>query len=81
MRSGAKSLRKGRLLIITLQALSSTTLGLFLKVIGLGLGKHAEAFPLENIFPFFKVMYFYSIFIIAAYSFIKLSIVKQLTKK
>jgi hypothetical protein len=74
MRSGAKSLRKGRLLIITLQALSSTTLGLFLKVIGLGLGKHAEAFPLENIFPFFKVMYFYSIFIIAAYSFIKLSI-------
>ncbi|RYN50891.1 hypothetical protein AA0118_g6774 [Alternaria tenuissima] len=55
-------------------ALSSTTLGLFLKVIGLGLGKHAEAFPLENIFPFFKVMYFYSIFIIAAYSFIKLSI-------
>ncbi|KAG9194707.1 hypothetical protein G6011_04742 [Alternaria panax] len=55
-------------------ALSSTTLGLFLKVIDLGLGKHAEAFPLENIFPFFKVMYFYSIFIIAVYSFIKLSI-------
>ena len=62
------------LLTIALQALSSTTLGLFLKVIDLGLGKHAEAFPLDNIFPFFKVMYFYSIFIIAAYSFIKLSI-------
>jgi hypothetical protein len=57
-----------------LQALSTTTLGLFLHVINLGLGKHYEAFPLENIFPFFKVMYFYSIFIIAAYSFIKLSI-------
>jgi hypothetical protein len=54
--------------------LSSTTLGLFLKVIDLGLGLHAEAFPLDNIFPFFKIMYFYSIFIIAAYSFIKLSI-------
>ncbi|KAI4672510.1 uncharacterized protein J4E78_001011 [Alternaria triticimaculans] len=55
-------------------ALSSTTLGLFLKVIDLGLGLHAEAFPLENVLSFFKVMYFYSIFIIAAYSFIKLSI-------
>ncbi|KAL1798660.1 hypothetical protein ACET3X_002697 [Alternaria dauci] len=55
-------------------ALSCSTLGLFLKVIDLGLGKHAEAFPLENIFPFFKVMYFYSILIISAYSFIKLSI-------
>ncbi|KAI4623820.1 hypothetical protein J4E80_003632 [Alternaria sp. BMP 0032] len=55
-------------------ALSSTTLGLFLKVIDLGLGLHAEAFPPENVLSFFKVMYFYSIFIIAAYSFIKLSI-------
>ena len=62
------------LLIVTSQALSSTTLGLFLKVIDLGLGLHAEAFPPENVLSFFKVMYFYSIFIIAAYSFIKLSI-------
>ncbi|KAI4622900.1 uncharacterized protein J4E87_005993 [Alternaria ethzedia] len=43
-------------------------------VIDLGLGLHAEAFPPENVLSFFKVMYFYSIFIIAAYSFIKLSI-------
>ncbi|EUC50581.1 hypothetical protein COCMIDRAFT_81567 [Bipolaris oryzae ATCC 44560] len=54
--------------------ISITTLGLFLTVINLGLGKHAEAFPVENIFPFFKYMYFYSILIIAGYSFIKLSI-------
>ncbi|RAR09666.1 phosphatidylserine decarboxylase [Stemphylium lycopersici] len=55
-------------------AISAATLGLFLKVIDLGLGKHAEAFPMENVFPFFKIMYFYSILIISAYSFIKLSI-------
>src|SRR4051794_34326081 len=54
--------------------LSTATLGLFVEVLHLGLGKHAEAFPLENIFPFFKIMYFYSILIISAYSFIKLSI-------
>jgi hypothetical protein len=40
----------------------------------MGLGRHAEAFPPQNFFPFFKVMYFYSISIIFAYSFIKLSI-------
>jgi len=67
-------LERSWLLIVTPQALSSTTLGLFLKVIDLGLGLHAEAFPPENVLLFFKVMYFYSIFIIAAYSFIKLSI-------
>ncbi|USP76069.1 hypothetical protein yc1106_03343 [Curvularia clavata] len=55
-------------------SISATTLALFLKVISFGLGKHAEAFPLENLFPFFKYMYFYSILIIAAYSLIKLSI-------
>jgi len=44
------------------------------KVIKMGLGRHAEAFPLENIYPFFEIMYFYSIMIIAAYSFIKMSI-------
>ncbi|KAF2855767.1 hypothetical protein T440DRAFT_513858 [Plenodomus tracheiphilus IPT5] len=54
--------------------ISITTLALFLKIIDMGLGLHAEAFPLVNIFPFFKVMYFYSILIIFAYSFIKLSI-------
>lgn len=56
------------------QCLSTTCLGLFVTVLNMGLGLHAEAFPLENIFPFFKYMYFYSILIIAAYSFIKLSI-------
>ncbi|KAF1838094.1 hypothetical protein BDW02DRAFT_51514 [Decorospora gaudefroyi] len=55
-------------------AISMCTLGLFVAVIDMGLGKHAEAFPPENMFPFFKIMYFYSILIIAAYSFIKLSI-------
>ncbi|OAL54457.1 hypothetical protein IQ07DRAFT_558600 [Pyrenochaeta sp. DS3sAY3a] len=54
--------------------LNITCLGLFVKVCNMGLGLHAEAFPLENIFPFFKIMYFYSILIISAYSFIKLSI-------
>ncbi|KAF1919788.1 hypothetical protein BDU57DRAFT_440645 [Ampelomyces quisqualis] len=54
--------------------LSTICLGLFVHVVGMGLGRHAEAFPPENIFPFFKVMYFYSISIIYAYSFIKLSI-------
>jgi hypothetical protein len=54
--------------------LSTICLGLFVHVINLGLGRHAEAFPLENVFPFLKVMYFYSISIIFAYSFIKLSI-------
>lgn len=57
-----------------MQAISTTTLGLFLTVIDLGLGRHVEAFPPENIFPFFMYMYFYSILIISAYSFIKLSI-------
>jgi hypothetical protein len=57
-----------------LQCLSTICLGLFVHVISLGLGRHAEAFPLENFSPFFKVMYFYSISIIFAYSFIKLSI-------
>ena len=47
---------------------------MFLKIVDMGLGLHAEAFPLENIFPFFKIMYFYSILVIFAYSFIKLSI-------
>lgn len=47
---------------------------MFLKVIGLGLGRHAEAFPVENLYPFFKIMYFYSILIVFAYSFVKLSI-------
>ncbi|KAL7778662.1 hypothetical protein CFE70_008163 [Pyrenophora teres f. teres 0-1] len=50
------------------------TLGLFVKVINLGLGRHAEAFPPENLYPFFEIMYFYSVMIITAYSFIKLSI-------
>lgn len=54
--------------------ISITTLVLFLKIIDMGVGRHAEAFPLDNIFPFFKIMYFYSILIIFAYSFIKLSI-------
>ncbi|KAF2631081.1 hypothetical protein BU25DRAFT_223974 [Macroventuria anomochaeta] len=54
--------------------LSISCLGLFIKVTDLGLGRHAEAFPLQNLFPFFKFMYFYSILIIFAYSFIKLSI-------
>lgn len=63
---------------------------MFVKLTGLGLGRHAEAFPLENIFPYFRFMYFYSVcivqqitphqtdchqvLIIFAYSFIKLSI-------
>ncbi|KAJ4990325.1 integral membrane family protein [Stagonosporopsis vannaccii] len=55
-------------------ALSTSCLGLFVKLIALGLGRHAEAFPLKNVFPFFKFIYFYSILIIFAYSFIKLSI-------
>ncbi|KAF3044530.1 hypothetical protein E8E11_008868 [Didymella keratinophila] len=54
--------------------LSTSCLGLFIKLVDLGLGRHAEAFPLPNIFPFFKFIYFYSILIIFAYSFIKLSI-------
>jgi hypothetical protein len=57
-----------------LQCLSTICLGLFVHVVNLGLGRHAEAFPLGNFLPFFKVMYFYSISIIFAYSFIKLSI-------
>jgi hypothetical protein len=47
---------------------------MFVYVTTLGLGRHVEAFPPENFFPFFKIMYFYSICIITAYSFIKLSI-------
>ncbi|KAF9694315.1 hypothetical protein EKO04_007413 [Ascochyta lentis] len=54
--------------------LSTACMGIFVKLIDIGLGLHAEAFPLENVFPFFKFMYFYSILIIFAYSFIKLSI-------
>ncbi|KAH9882067.1 hypothetical protein J1614_001239 [Plenodomus biglobosus] len=54
--------------------ISITTLALFVKIIDMGLGRHAEAFPIENIFPFFKIMYFYSILIISAYSIIKISI-------
>ncbi|KAH8728711.1 hypothetical protein GQ44DRAFT_608860 [Phaeosphaeriaceae sp. PMI808] len=54
--------------------LSTVCLALFVHVVGMGLGKHAEAFPLENVFPFFKIMYFYSVAIITAYSLIKLSI-------
>ncbi|EDU41946.1 conserved hypothetical protein [Pyrenophora tritici-repentis Pt-1C-BFP] len=62
------------IMMVIALALSIGTLGLFVKVIHLGLGRHAEAFPPENLYPFFKIMYFYSIMIIAAYSFIKLSI-------
>ncbi|KAL6161683.1 hypothetical protein ACJBU6_00788 [Exserohilum turcicum] len=62
------------LMMLIAVAISTTTLGLFLTVIDLGLGRHVEAFPPENIFPFFMYMYFYSILIISAYSFIKLSI-------
>ncbi|KAH7395060.1 hypothetical protein DE146DRAFT_633419 [Phaeosphaeria sp. MPI-PUGE-AT-0046c] len=54
--------------------LSTICFGLFLYLIHLGLGKHSEAFPMENFPKWFKVMYFYSISIISAYSFIKLSI-------
>ncbi|KAH7398467.1 hypothetical protein BKA66DRAFT_592425 [Pyrenochaeta sp. MPI-SDFR-AT-0127] len=54
--------------------ISTTCLGMFVKLIDFGLGLHAEAFPLINIMPFFKLMYFYSILIIFAYSFVKLSI-------
>ncbi|KAF2829246.1 hypothetical protein CC86DRAFT_464898 [Ophiobolus disseminans] len=61
-------------MMVVSACLSTACLGLFVHITTLGIGRHAEAFPLENIFPFFKVMYFYSITVIAAYSFIKLSI-------
>ncbi|KAH4924788.1 hypothetical protein HBI70_096550 [Parastagonospora nodorum] len=51
-----------------------TCFAIFIHVIHLGLGRHIEAFPPENFLPFFRIMYFYSIAIILAYSFIKLSI-------
>lgn len=56
------------------QGISIATLAMFLKVIDLGLGLHAEAFPAENLYMFFKIMYIYSTLIIFGYSFIKLSI-------
>ena len=49
-------------------------MGLFIKVITLGMGKHVAAVPPANIAPLFKYLYFYAVFIIFAYSFIKLSI-------
>ncbi|KAF1846575.1 uncharacterized protein K460DRAFT_283445 [Cucurbitaria berberidis CBS 394.84] len=55
-------------------SLNISCLGLFVKLTHLGLGLHAEAFPLGNILLFFRYIYFYSILIISAYSFIKLSI-------
>ncbi|PSN73976.1 hypothetical protein BS50DRAFT_670466 [Corynespora cassiicola Philippines] len=60
--------------------LSITCLALFVKLIELGLGKHVEALtmgvadPTQLIYDIFAYMYFYSLFIIFAYSFIKLSI-------
>jgi hypothetical protein len=56
------------------QLLSVACLGFFAKVISLGIGKHAAAVNPANIFPILSYMYFYSISIIFAYSFIKLSI-------
>jgi hypothetical protein len=49
-------------------------MGIFVHVTKLGLGRHIEAFPPDNFPKFFKIMYFYSISIVFAYSFIKLSI-------
>ena len=54
--------------------LSVACLGFFIKVISLGVGKHAAAVDPANILPILSYMYFYSICIIFAYSFIKLSI-------
>ncbi|KAF2710711.1 hypothetical protein K504DRAFT_345816, partial [Pleomassaria siparia CBS 279.74] len=54
--------------------LSMTCIALFVKVIKLGLGRHAEVVKIENVFPILKYLYFYGIFVIFAYSFIKLSI-------
>jgi hypothetical protein len=54
--------------------LSALCVGLFVKVVTLGMGKHVEALPPANIGPLFKFLYFYAVFIIFAYSFIKLSI-------
>jgi hypothetical protein len=56
------------------QLLSVACLGFFAKVISLGIGKHAAAVNPTNILPILSYMYFYSICIILAYSFIKLSI-------
>ncbi|KAF1934748.1 hypothetical protein EJ02DRAFT_167359 [Clathrospora elynae] len=55
-------------------SISTATLCLWVRLLSLGLGRHAQAFPIENLFIFFKTIYFYSILIISAYSFIKLSI-------
>jgi hypothetical protein len=62
------------LLTTSHQMLSVACLGIFIKVITLGMGKHAIAVDPANVFIILKYFYFYSICIILAYSFIKLSI-------
>lgn len=63
-------------------ALATTTTGIFIKVVTLGMGRHIDfspipnpnAFPMANFRDYFMYLYIYAILIIFAYSSIKLSI-------